>query len=253
MKTPMIASSLAFLALLACSAPGRSTTAAAAPDTGEIRWQVEPDTGRGDAPRLRLNHRTSTNDMALDDPLVRSRPEFTAARSALGGGAGAVTFRVVHEAGTLDCSGTLAHAYEGKGRCRFAPDAGFERELADRGLAPAKRSDLLAMLMVDATLALADGLAREGVKPVDSGDLIGAAALGVTPDYVRDLKVASMKLTSIGDAIACRALGVDGPYVRELADAGYTDLSSDDVVGMKALGVTGAYAKAMNRMAGAAR
>lgn len=253
MKTPMIASSLAFLALLACSAPGRTTTADAAPDTDEIRWQIEPDTGKGDAPRLRLSHRTSSNDMALGDALARSRPELAAARAALGGAAGAVTFRVAHEAGTLDCDGTLARAYDGKGRCRFAPDAGFERGLAERGLTPAKGSDLLAMLMVDATLALADGLAREGVKPEDTADLIGAAALGVTPDYVHDLRTAPMKLTRIADAIACRALGVDGPYVRELADAGYTDLSSDDVVGMKALGVTGAYAKAMNKMAGAAR
>jgi hypothetical protein len=274
MKVMMIASSLALLSVLACAGPSQPATAAAQ-ETGEVRWIAEPDAGKGGAAKLRLEHRKSSSDLSLDDALAAKRPEFADARSALGG-SGPVRFSVRHEAGTLDCEGTLSRAFAGRGTCRFAPDAGFERELAARGLAPAKRDDLFAMLMVDATIALADGLTAEGVKPRDSDDLIAAGALEVTPDFVRGFKGTSLALSEIDDAVAFRALGVTGgyvgdlnaagypdlsiddvtamkalgvtgDYVRELTAAGYDNLSAEDVIGMKAMGVTGAYAKAMNR------
>ncbi|OHD01575.1 MAG: hypothetical protein A2885_03165 [Sphingopyxis sp. RIFCSPHIGHO2_01_FULL_65_24] len=244
MKSMIVASSLALMSVLACAGPGEPATAAAQ-ETGAIAWDVKPADGAGDQPVLRLRQKNSNSDIALDG----ARPEFGAARSALGG-TGPVRFAVRHAAGSLECTGTLTAAHKGQGRCDFTPDAGFERELAARGLAPEKRGDLLAMLMVDATLTLADGLTREGVKPKDSNDLIAAAALGVTPDYVRDLKRAPLKLTEVEDAIACKALGVTGAYVRELVAAGYDTLDVEDVVGMKAMGVTGDYARAMNRATG---
>src|SRR3546814_8624344 len=89
------------------------------------------------------------------------------------------------------------------------------------------------MLMVDATLALADGLTDAGLRPEDSDDLIAAAALKISPAYVRELRGGALKLESIDDVIACRALGVDGAYVRELADAGYADLDAEDIVDRK--------------------
>src|SRR3546814_20134692 len=70
------------------------------------------------------------------------------------------------------------------------------------------------MLLVDASIELADGLTREGVRPKDADDLIAAAALDVRPEYVRDLKSEALVLTDVEDAIACKALGVDGAYVR---------------------------------------
>src|SRR3546814_5986547 len=105
----------------------------------------------------------------------------------------------------------------------------FERELNERGLQPDQRSSLLAMLLVDASIELADGLTREGVRPKDADDLIAAAALDVRPEYVRDLKSEALVLTDVGDAIACKALGVDGAYVRGLAAAGYRQLSADEI------------------------
>jgi hypothetical protein len=248
MKTQIVASSLIVLSALACAGPVQPTTADAQ-EMRDIRWTVDREGGKMDQPRLRLSHRSTTSDLSLGEELARKRPEFAAAKAALGS-TGPVRFTVKHEAGTLDCSGSLTRAYEGKGLCSFAPDAGFERSLGTRGLTPQRPSDLLALLMVDATIELADGLIREGVPPKDADDLIAAAALDITPDYVRDLKSEAMVLTNIDDAISCKALGVDGAYVRDLAAAGYRKLSADDVVGMKALGVTGDYAQAMNRAAG---
>ncbi|MBA3942417.1 MAG: hypothetical protein C0520_14520 [Sphingopyxis sp.] len=241
MKALILAGSTALLSVLACAAP----TAAADPLLlSDVQWTAEPASAQADSPRLRIRYQRSSNDQTLDG----ARAHFADARAALGRATpGPVRFSVTHDAGTLACTGTLERAYEGKGECRFTSDPGFERQLGERGLAPERRTTLLAMMMVDATIALADGLTREGVRPKDAGDLIAAAALAVTPAYVRDLKSEAIVLTDVEDAIACKALGVDGSYVRGLAAAGYRGLRADDVVGMKAMGVTGEYATAMNR------
>ena len=242
MKAPIVAVTAALLTILACAAP---STAADPLVLSDITWTATPATGKSEA-RLRVRHKGSSSDVSLDS----ARRELAPVRAALNGGGGPVSFTVVHGAGTLACTGKQARAFDGEGNCRFTSDPTFETALGARGLAPARRSDLLAMLLVDATIELADGLIAAGVKPKGTDDLIAAAALNVTGDYVRDLKSEAMVLTDIDDAIACKALGVDGAYVRGLAAAGYRKLSADDVVGMKALGVTGEYAQAMNRAAG---
>lgn len=241
MKALIVTTGLAMLSALATAAPMQP---AGAPLTlTDIRWDIlPPDRGAGDEPRLRVRRDNSSSTLALDG----SRPETDAAKQLLGGGAGPVSFAVMHEAGTLDCNGRLSRRYQGDGDCRFTSDPGFEKALAARGLAPEQRRDLLAMLLVDATIELADGLTAAGVRPEEGDDLIAAAALKVTPAYVRALRAAPMTLASIDDAVACRALGIDPAYVRELADAGYDDLSAEDIVAMKALGVTGDYARRMN-------
>ncbi|MBJ7440507.1 MAG: hypothetical protein JHD35_15975 [Sphingopyxis sp.] len=237
MKTPLIAATAALLTIIACAAP---SSAADPLVMSDIEWKAQPGKNK---PHFRVSHKGSSSDLSLDS----SRAGLAPARTALRGGAGPVAFTVVHEAGTLACTGTLTRAFEGTGRCRFTSDPAFEAALEARGLAPERRSDMLAMLLVDATIALADGLSDAGVKPDDTDDLIAAAAMEVTPAYVRDLQSEALVLTDVEDAIACKALGVDGAYVRGLAAAGYRKLSADDVVGMKALGVTGDYAVAMNR------
>ena len=237
MKTPMIAAAAVLLTVIACAAP---SSAADPLVMSDIEWKATPGKNQ---PHVRVSHKRSSSDLSLDS----TRAALAPVRAALQGSAGPVAFTMVQEAGTLACTGTLVRAFEGTGRCRFTSDPAFEAALAARGLAPERRSDMLAMLLVDATIALADGLTDAGVKPKDTDDLIAAAALEVTPAYVRDLQSEALVLTEVEDAIACKALGVDGAYVRGLAAAGYRKLSADDVVGMKALGVTGEYAHAMNR------
>ncbi|WP_432769078.1 MAG: hypothetical protein HEQ22_17265 [Sphingopyxis sp.] len=251
MKAAIVASSLLLPTALACAGPVQPATTDA-PAMQDIRWHAEPVAGERGQPTLRLTHKTSTSDLSLGADIAGKRPEFAAARGALGQ-AGPVRFTVRHAAGMLACSGDVARAYDGEGRCSFAPDAGFARALADRGLPLRSDADQLSMLMVDATVALADGLIDAGVRPDEADDLIAAAALDLTGAYVRDLKASRLVLTDIDDAIACKALGVDGAYVRGLAAAGYTKLDADEVLGMKALGVSPDYARQMNRAAKGAK
>ncbi|MBN8841895.1 MAG: hypothetical protein J0H88_01510 [Sphingomonadales bacterium] len=242
MKAINLAVAATLLSVIACAAP---STAADQLVLGDINWKATAD-GRKGEPRLRVSHRKSTSDVDLNG----TRRELAGTTAVLAGRPGQVSFTIVHAAGTLACTGVLKQANDGEGSCSFTSDLAFETALAKRGLAPDQRSDLLAMLLVDATIELADGLTQEGVKPKDNGDLIAAAALEVTPAYIRDLKSEGLVLADIGDAVACKALSVDGAYVRGLASAGYRGLSAQDVVGMKAMGVSGEYALAINRARG---
>lgn len=240
MKTLIFATGAALLSVLACAAP---STAADPLVLNDVAWQASSANGK---PHLRVSRARSNSDVAVDG----SRRELAGTEAALRSGSGPVSFTIVHDSGTLACSGSLKGAFDGAGNCRFTADPRFEAALASRGLAPEDRDDLLAMLLVDATIELADGLTAEGVRPKDDDDLIAAAALKVTPAYVRDLRSEAMVLTDVGDAIACKALDVDGAYMRGLAAAGYRKLNAEDVVGMKAMGVTPDYARAMNRARG---
>jgi len=242
MKAIYLAAGAVLLSVIACSVP---STAADQLVLSDIAWKATPATGKGE-PHLRVSRKRSNSDVSIDG----SRRELAGTEAVLRGATGPVSFTIVHASGTLACTGSLKGAYDGAGSCRFTADPEFERALASRGLAPEDRDDLLAMLLVDATIELADGLTAEGVKPKDDDDLIAAAALKVTPAYVRDLKSEALVLTDVDDAIACKALDVDGAYVRGLAAAGYRKLSADDVVGMKAMGVSPEYAQAINRARG---
>lgn len=242
MKTLIFATGAALLSVLACAAP---STAADPQVLSDIEWKATPATGRS-TPHLHVNRKGSSSDVAIDG----SRRELSGTEAVLRSKGGPVSFTIVHDSGTLACSGSLKSAFDGAGSCRFTADPRFESGLASRKLAPEDRDDLLAMLLVDATIELADGLTAEGLRLKDDGDLIAAAALKVTPAYVRDLKSEAMVLTDVGDAIACKALDVDGAYVRGLATAGYRKLSAQDVIGMKAMGVSPEYARAINRARG---
>lgn len=165
-----------------------------------------------------------------------------------GGRSGPVSFAIDREAGSIRCIGTLRSG-EGRGTCRFASSQAFEQGLKVRRLSPKSREDLVAMALVDATLARADALKHAGVAPDNAGDLIAAAALDVSGNYALGLKRAGLKIDAFDDLVACRALGIDATFVRGLADAGYDDLSAQQAISMKAVGVTPAYARAVNAAA----
>src|SRR5690606_6908742 len=121
----------ALLSILACSAPSAAANPLVLTD---VRWVAEPSSGKKNAPRIRIQHRKSSSDQSFDG----SRPYFAGAEAALRRTApGPVSFQVVHDAGTLACTGTLTRAFEGQGACRFTSDPAFERQLAERCPAPA--------------------------------------------------------------------------------------------------------------------
>ena len=211
----------------------------------DLTWSVE---GRADDAWRSVQVRTGDGHSSVSVPVAR----LDAAQGLEpGAGEGPVRFAIRREAGTADCTGTR-HGRAAAGGCRFVSVPAFEQALAQRGVRLGKRSNLIALALVDAHLALVDELSREGLPIADASDLIAASALKVTGDYVHALKAAGLVFEKLGDVYAARALNVDRQFLESMAAAGYPHLTLSQAVTMKAVGVTPEYAEAMNRAAGAA-
>jgi hypothetical protein len=235
------ATALAVALLIGAAAPARTPTASPPLNIHDIAWSVSEAKGRD----VQFSYERGHDSFSLDP----DRSELAELRAALDRPAGDVAFTVAREAGTLSCRGTLDRPFDGVGTCDFAGDPRFVEALASRHLRPEHRADLLAMALVDANLALIDGLSANGLPARNTGDVIAAAALHLTPEYVGSLASAGLEMKSIDDAIACRALGIDGEYVRGIIAAGYA-ASTREIIAMKATGVTPEYARKMNAAAG---
>ena len=209
-----------------------------------IRWTFgdESSGDRHSARQLRFSHGHSNSSISPDrDPEVQ-RVVDAIARAAPGQ---TLSFALTREAGTISCSGRADDGGDGSGTCRFDPDPSFAAALAAREIAAKDSEEMLALTLVNAHLATADGLAGEGFRLGGAGDLIAVSALGVTPAYAGELRGAGLKIYEIGDLIAARALKIDASWLGAMADAGYPNLEVGKAIQMRALGVTPDYAMKM--------
>jgi len=195
--------------------------------------------------QLRFSHGDSDSSISLDGDPELQRIVGIVTQAA---GGQALSFALRREAGTIACTGRGEGTGRGSGTCRFDPDPSFAAALIERGLPPRDSDEMLALSLVDAHLATADGLAAEGFRLGGAGDLIAVSALGVTPAYAGELRGAGLKIHEIGDLIAARALKIDASWVGTMAAAGYPNLEVGKAIQMRALGVTPEYAMKMARV-----
>lgn len=211
-----------------------------------IRWSYDDEGSHGRSSwQLRFRHDHSNSSFGADDDPELQRIVDTIAHTAQGQG---VSFRITHEAGTVACTGQAESGGRARGTCRFDPDNRFAAELARRGLAPEDSDDMLALTLVDARIALVDGLVDQGYRFEEADDLIAVAALGVSPAYAGELRGAGLKVDKLDDLVAARALHVDAAWLGEMARAGYPNLDVEQAIQMRALGVTPDYARKMARV-----
>jgi len=84
--------------------------------------------------QLRLSYRTPQSRSDNSRPIALAELQgLTAAQLAASGG-GPARFRIVRDAGVLDCDG-IFRSGRGTGTCRFAANQAYAGELAKRGIA----------------------------------------------------------------------------------------------------------------------
>ena len=214
----------------------------------QIHWSYRSHARGIDKPQLRFEH--GEMDTSID---AEETPDVFAdlARTTAGGADLPVSFSLAREAGLLTCTGRSDEDADAAGSCRFDPNEAFIAALAARKLTPADPDEYLALALVDAHVALVDGLMRLGFKVDDSEKLIALAALHVTPAYAGELRQGGLAIDDTDKLIAARALRIDGEWLGEMAAAGYPRLSADQAIQMRATGVTPEYARKMARVVAA--
>lgn len=256
---------------LTLAAPG----AAAVPE--RIDFEISPERSNADHVQLELSYRAGRNRSNNSEPVaLRELQGLTAAQFASTSGT-PVRFRLVRDAGTIDCDG-IVRQQRGTGDCRFAPNAAFAGELARRGVRRPTDEQQFQLALHDADLAVLDELKRQGYAMPTPDDLVETGIFGitfarlraldgagyragtvdklvemsihgVTPEYIRDMAAIgpSYRRLPVDQLVEMRIHGVTPAKVRGFAEAGYPSLSRKQLVDMAVHGVTPAYVQEMAR------
>lgn len=158
---------------------------------------------------------------------------------------GPVSFRIVREAGTIECEGTFTGG-KGSGTFRFIPDRGFVDAMKSRGFdfgKPGKHGDdtderLFAAATLGVTTKLADGLNSANFGPLDVDDLFKAAIFKITPEFMSEMKATGFPNLSMEDMVKARIFKIDADYVRQVREMGFDKESFEGLVKFRIFKVT---------------
>lgn len=192
---------------------------------------------------------------------------------------GRVSFRLVREAGTIECEGTFS-AGRGSGTFRFVPNLGFADAMRSRGFDFAAQSSknghdtleesLFVATTLNVTTALADDLKAANFPNLDVGDLFKAAIFKIDGKFMAEMKATGFPNLGMEDLVKARIFKIDADFVRktremgfgtdnfenlvkfsifkvtpeflaELRNEGLTDLTSEDVVKLRIFKIDAAY------------
>lgn len=148
-----------------------------------------------------------------------------------------VRFTVSREAGRIDCAGTGGNAMA-RGTCTMSADEGFNRFLADHGIARPSEEDTFALIALNVHRQLVDVLARAHYPTPSLEKLIELTAVEVTPQYIDALASAGYRPQSLDGLVQFAALKVTPQYIGSFVRAGYSNLPPEKIVELKALNIT---------------
>ncbi len=194
---------------------------------------------------------------------------------------GRVSFRLVREAGTIECEGTFVDG-KGSGTFRFVPNTSFVDAMRGRGFDFAVSNSkggqdsieerLFAAATLNVTTALADDLRSANFPNLDVDDLFKAAIFKIDGRFMAEMKATGFPNLNMEDLVKARIFKIDADFVRgvkdmgfgadnfenlvkfsifkvtpeflsELRNEGLTDLTPEDVVKLRIFKIDAAYVR----------
>lgn len=159
---------------------------------------------------------------------------------------GTVSFRLVREAGTIECEGTFANG-KGSGTFRFVPDPGYVSAMRSRGFdfekTSSKHADpieerLLSAALINVTTELADDLRAVGFGNLDVEDLFKAAIFRIDSKFMAEMKATGFPALSMEDLVKARIFKIDAAFVRQITDMGFAGKGFESLVKFRIFKVT---------------
>lgn len=210
--------------------------------TGE--WKASTQKEKGDKIHLSFERRTENghrnqngSSFAYDELQGLTRDQTQNGR---------VSFRLVREAGTIECEGTFTDG-KGSGTFTFIPSTAFVDAMRSRGFDFAKFSEkghgtledrLFTAATVNVTTALADGLLSADFGPLDVDDLFKAAIFKITPEFMAEMKATGFPNLGMEELVKARIFKIDPQYVREVREMGYDNTDFENMVKFRIFKVT---------------
>lgn len=160
---------------------------------------------------------------------------------------GRVSFRLVREAGTIDCDGTFTNG-SGSGTFSFTPNRSFIDAMRSRGFDFEKQSfskhessvedRLFTAATVNVTTALADDLKTANFGNLDVDDLFKAAIFKIDGKFMAEMKATGFPDLGMEDLVKARIFKIDADYVRKVKDMGFADQGFEGLVKFRIFKVT---------------
>ena len=159
---------------------------------------------------------------------------------------GKVSFRLVREAGTIDCQGTFADG-KGSGTFTFTANRGFFDAMKSRGFdfekSVTKHDDdqedrLFAAATLNVTTKLADDLLSANFGPLDVEDLFKAAIFHIDSQFMAEMKATGFPDLKMEDLVKARIFKIDADYVRQIHDMGFEKEDFEGLVKFRIFKVT---------------
>ncbi len=159
---------------------------------------------------------------------------------------GQVNFRLVREAGVVDCEGTFVNG-KGSGTFRFTPDSGYVSGMKARGFdfekASSKYDDgvdgkLLFAALLNVTTALADDLKSVGFGQLDVEDLFKATIFKVDSKFMAEMRASGFPNLDMEDLVKARIFKVDADYVRQVHEMGFANNDFENLIKFRIFKVT---------------
>jgi hypothetical protein len=162
---------------------------------------------------------------------------------------GRVSFRLVREAGTIECEGSFTDS-KGSGTFRFIPNRGYADAMRARGFDFDKRTSdrvgsaeerLLTAAMLNVTTALADDLRSANFPNLDVEDLFKAAIFKIDGRFMSEMAATGFPDLSMEDLVKARIFKIDADFVRNIKDMGFGADNFDHLVKYSIFKVTPEY------------
>jgi len=197
---------------------------------GKIQLSFNRDTSRG-------NRNQFGSSFSYDELQGLSRSQTNG---------GTVSFKLVREAGNVECQGTFTNG-RGSGTFRFVPDAGYIAAMRSRGFDFEKDTSrhgeiieerLLSAALINVTTALADDLKSVGFGALDVDDLFKAAIFKVDSKFMAEMTATGFPNLSMEDLVKARIFKVDADYVRQVKEMGFAERSFEGLIKFRIFKVT---------------
>lgn len=164
-------------------------------------------------------------------------------RSQAEGGAGAVRFRIVRDAGTIDCTGNFSDG-TGSGTFTFTANSGYRSQMSSRGFEFSDEK-MFSAAILDVTVSLADDLSASGFTGLDVDDLFKAKIFRIDSTFMREMAATGYPDLDMEDLVKARIFKIDAAFVRDVVAMGFQTKSFEELVKFRIFKITPDYLREM--------
>ncbi|HKQ99983.1 MAG TPA: hypothetical protein VJT09_04880, partial [Pyrinomonadaceae bacterium] len=155
-----------------------------------------------------------------------------------------VSFRLVREAGTIECQGSF-HDGKGSGSWRMIPSQGFRGEMRSRGYDNLTDEQMFTAVMIDLTSKFVDDLKGAGFDRLSYEDVVKGRIFNVTPQFISEMKALGFDNLGLEELVKARIFKIDAEFVRQIQGMGFDEKSLEGLVKLRIFKVTPEFVREM--------